>query len=247
MLEFLATLFKPAAPEWDGAENRQTFRARCEFEIEVGIGQARYLGKAVDAGPQGLKIRIRGPFKASAMKPNTPAALRYLEPLFDAQLDSVKAKVRWAKKEGEGVFVVGVMFDEAPENLVRSWVKPVLTKLFQQKTKQKRKTLRVHCNLPISFVYGGKTLQGHLRDLSAGGALLESLVELPADTEISFAVGPLRDSKLPRLALTGKVQRTRKPLGTFLCGLRIHPAGEEKKALMLYLRHFAAANVRSRV
>ena len=52
-----------------------------------------------------------------------------------AQLDTVKCRVRWAKKEGEGVFVVGLMFDETPENLVRSWLKPVLTKLFQQKTK----------------------------------------------------------------------------------------------------------------
>ena len=113
-------------PSWDGAERRQAFRVRCDFEVEVQAPDCSYLAVCLDAGPQGLKLHIRGPWVKKVLKRAQPIRLRYVQPLYEAELDTVGATIRWVRRQGTQMFTLAVGFEDTIDNLKRSWVKPIL-------------------------------------------------------------------------------------------------------------------------
>lgn len=182
------SLFKKD-PDWDGAERRQSFRVRCDFEVEIQAPGVSYLAVCMDAGPQGLKMRVRGPFVKKVLKRGHPIRLRYVQPLYEAELDTVSAAVRWVRREGEQMFTLAVGFEDSIENLKRSWVKPILQKVFKAGSRRnQRQYMRARCQIAGRAVVEGKRVDIKVTDVSTSGARISALqpMEIGHTFEIEF-------------------------------------------------------------
>jgi hypothetical protein len=180
---FLNKLFSEI-PEWDGAERRRSLRAKCEFQLEVDLGQQPCPARTLDVGASGVRIRLDLPWSAM-LKKGQEATLRYPHPPFECEVASVGGKIRWIKSDGKGI-IVAIGFNDNIETLRRSWVKHVLLENFKNGADQKRKDLRVHSQLPALLQLPGDTaeLQANLRDLSIRGARLQLANPLAVGTEL---------------------------------------------------------------
>lgn len=185
MLDKLLAMLGQGPEQWDGSERRQGFRARCDFEVEISAPNLSYMGKALDLGPQGMRFRVRGPYNPRVMRKGLEVNLKYLTPLFGAERDTVKAVVRWVKKEGDAQFQVAVFFTDEVENLKKSWLKVVLQKgLGMKAIRSRRQHLRVRCAFMGQVRYENKALEIKVINLSASGAELESLKPIPVPTHL---------------------------------------------------------------
>jgi len=225
---FMERLFS-GSQEWDGSDRRMGYRAKCDIEVEVACPGLRYLGQVLDIGPQGARVRIRGPWNARAVKRGQQVHLKYLTPLFDAELDTVKCKIAWAKQEVANIFSIGCVFDEPVENLRRAWIKPILLKNMKASGQQKRKQLRVKANLKSVLKIEGKMSEVSLRDLSTGGAKFESLIEYPEGSSLRLLIKPGNPN--PDLELPGVIKRCRKGRATFDVGVAFTLEPPLKKVL----------------
>ena len=230
---FIERLFS-GAEDWDGSDRRLGLRARCDIELEVACPGLRYLGRALDVGPRGVRIRIRGPWNPRVVKKGQAAQLKYLTPLFDAELDTVQSKIMWVKKEVENVFQIGVQFDDTVENLRRSWIKPILLKSLKARVQQKRKQLRVRSNIPCRLQLEGKEYDANLRDLSVGGGLLECFQGFKEGTQFDVMLRPGKPhADVPLKAI---VRRGKLNLGTYQMGVAFIGDERLKKVLLKLLK-----------
>lgn len=201
---------------WDGSERRKGFRARCDFDLEVQAPEVRYLAHVMDAGPQGLKMRVRGPFVRKVLKSGQPIRLRYVQPLYEAELDTVDASIRWVKREGEQLFTLAIQFEDSIDNLKKSWVKPVLQRVFKtQSRRNQRKWMRARCNLSATALVGGKVVDVKVNDLSTSGARIASLQP--------FHVGEATELHLEGMVLRAMVRRCQPEYGVHRVGLAFAP------------------------
>jgi len=244
----LTTLLKKLLggdPAWDGSEKRSLLRVKCDVEVEVAMPKLRYLGRAIDISPRGLKVRVRGPWNASAFKAGTPVQLKSLEQCFGSEA-TVLAKVCWAKREADSQFIFGVVFEDPVERLEKSWIKSVLQKNMKARVSQQRKTVRVRCNLPGKLTVGDQILDVKLRDLSTGGFQVEGFKAVPMDAEVTLQAGPVEP--LPKLYLKGNVRRVTQPMGTWSIGVRFGAQdAATKKVVLDYVRQIHELNKKSRL
>ena len=216
-------------PDWEGEERRQAFRVRCDFEIEVQAPGCSYFAQCLDAGPQGLKLRIRGPWVKKVLRRGQPIRLRYVEPMYEAELDTIGGSIRWVRREGEQLFTMAVGFEDTLENMKRSWVKPILQKVFKAGSRRnQRRYMRAKCQLPGKALIGGKKQDVKITDLSSSGARLSALqpLELGAATEVEFE----------QLVLRAIVRRCAADYGVYRIGVAYHPDAETKKKLVRLIR-----------
>lgn len=216
-------------PDWEGEERRQAFRVRCDFEIEVQAPGCSYFAQCIDAGPQGLKLRIRGPWVKKVLRRGQPIRLRYVEPMYEAELDTIGGSIRWVRREGEQLFTMAVGFEDTLENMKRSWVKPILQKVFKAGSRRnQRRYMRAKCQLPGKALIGGKKQDVKITDLSSSGARLSALqpLELGAATEVEFE----------QLVLRAIVRRCAADYGVYRIGVAYHPDAETKKKLVRLIR-----------
>lgn len=216
-------------PEWDGEERRQAFRVRCDFEIEVQAPGCRYLARCVDAGPQGLKLKVRGPFVKKILRRGQPIRLRYVEPMYEAELDTVGGAICWVRREGEQMFTMAVGFEDTLENLKKSWVKPILQKVFKAGSRRNlRKHMRAKCQLPGKVVIDGKRQDVKITDVSTSGARVSSLQPLD--------VGVASELEFENLVLRVLVRRCTPDYGVYRLGLAFSPDAEAKKKLVRLIK-----------
>ena len=202
-------------PDWDGAERRQSFRVRCDFEIEMQAPGCSYLTRVLDAGPQGLRMRVRGPWVARVLKRGQIVNLRYVQPLYEAELDTVGASIRWVRREGEQMFSLAVSFADSVENLRKSWVKPTLKKYFRMESRRNlRQWLRARCNLVGKILVESRSSEVKIIDLSSSGARLSALEALP--------IGSALELQLQGLQLRCHVRRCQADYGVFRIGVAFH-------------------------
>lgn len=212
-------------PDWGGEERRQAFRVRCDFEIEVQAPGCSYFAQCIDAGPQGLKLRIRGPWVKKVLRRGQPIRLRYVEPIFGAELDTVGGSICWVRREGEQLFSMAVSFEDTLENMKKSWVKPILQKVFKAGSRRnQRRYMRAKCQLPGRALIGGKKQEVKFTDLSTSGARLSALqpLEVGSATEVEFE----------QLSLRAIVRRCAADYGVYRIGVAFHPDAETKKKLV---------------
>ncbi|MBS2039905.1 PilZ domain-containing protein [bacterium] len=212
-------------PEWGGEERRQSFRVRCDFEIEVQAPGCSYLARCVDAGPQGLKLKVRGPFVKKILRRSQPIRLRYIEPLYEAELDAVGGTICWVRREGQQLFTLAVSFEDTLDNLKKSWVKPILQKVFKAGSRRnQRRHMRAKCKVAGTAVINGKRQEIKLTDLSTSGARVSSLqpVEVGAAVEVEFE----------NLCLRGIVRRCAPDYGVYRLGLSFSPNDETRQKLV---------------
>jgi hypothetical protein len=203
-------------PAWDGAERRQSFRVRCDFEVEIQAPGCSYLASCLDAGPQGLRMRVRGPFVKKVLRRAQPIRLRYVEPLYEAELDTVSAAIRWVRREGEQLFTMAVGFDDTIDNLKRSWVKPILQKVFKSGSrKNQRQYMRARCQLAGTAVIQGQRVDIKVTDVSTSGARLSALQ--PVD------IGSVVEVEFEKVVQRAIVRRCQADYGVYRIGVSFSP------------------------
>ena len=222
------------SPEWDGSDRRSTLRAKCDFELELAFPTARYLATALDAGPKGVRMRVRGPWNGRLLRVGQIVHLKYLATIFEAEIDTVQCKVSWAKKENNTLFYIAVSFDETLDNLKRSWVRPVLMKGLKKQVKQQRKQLRVRASVPAFLRVQDQEIEGKMRDLSMGGAQVESFKPIPLGTHVSLKFGPIKPH--PEMVLKGMVRRCELYLGTYQIGIAFLILEGQRKQLLKFIK-----------
>lgn len=220
---------------WDGSERRLSFRVKCDFELELQLPGNRYLAQVVDAGPQGLKMRVRGPYIAKILKSGALLQLRYVEPVYGAELDTVGGEIRWVKREGEQLFTLAVALKDSLENLKRSWVKPVLQKVFKTVSRKNlRDTMRAKCNLPARLTIEKRTLDIKVNDLSTTGARVACLVGL--------TIGDIAELEVEGLRLRCKVRRCEPEYGVFRVGLAFSSDEKLKPKILTLVKKLVQVN-----
>jgi hypothetical protein len=216
-------------PDWDGAERRQSFRVRCDFEIEIQAPGRSYLAKVVDAGPQGLRLRVRGPWVPKVLKRSQLLNLRYVQPLYEADLDSVGASIRWVRREGKQLFSMAVSFADSVDNLRRSWVKPVLRRYFKTESRRNlRQWLRARCNLVGKVSHQGRQAEVKVTDISSSGARLSSLEPI--------AIGEILELYVEGMVLRCSVRRCQADYGVFRVGVHFAPDKVTRKKVISLVR-----------
>ncbi len=216
-------------PEWGGEERRQSFRVRCDFEIEVQAPGCSYLARCLDAGPQGLKLRIRGPFIKKILRRGQPIRLRYVEPIYEAELDIVGGAICWVRREGQQLFTMAVSFEDSLNNLKKSWVKPILQKVFKAGSRRnQRRHMRAKCQLPGKAVINGQRQDIKVTDVSTSGARISSLQpqEVGAAIEVEFE----------NLVLRALVRRCAADYGVYRLGLAFSPDTETRQKLVRLIK-----------
>lgn len=223
LLNSIWALFAKASTSTDGQERRRGFRISFRQELEVAGAGFAYLGRGLDLGPLGLRMRIRGPYQPKLLAPGQPVWLKMAEVQYGIEVEKIQTAVRWSKKENDNSFLLAVSFNDTLDNMKRSWVKPLLVKALSDKSPRSRRGhFRVHCSRPARIVIlngwetpdflENKPFEANLTDLSVRGAQVESMVEIP--------VGCYLELSVLRVKVKAVVVRSWKVLGSHRLGLR---------------------------
>jgi hypothetical protein len=227
--ESLFAPFIKRHPEWDGAERRQAFRVKCDFEVEIQAPGCSYLAACLDAGPQGLRMRVRGPFVKKVLRRAQPIRLRYVEPLYEAELDTVSAAIRWVRRDGEQMFTMAVGFDDTIDNLKRSWVKPILQKVFKSGSrKNQRNHMRARCQLAGKAVIDGQRVDIKVTDVSTSGARLSALQPM--------AIGSIFEVEFEKVIQRAVVRRCQPDYGVYRIGVAFSPDAAARAKLLTLVK-----------
>ena len=217
------------SPDWDGGERRQAFRVRCDFEIEIQGPGCSYLAACKDAGPHGLRLRVRGPWVKKVLKRGQPVALRFVQPLYEAELDTVGGAIRWVRREGEQMFTLAVGFHDSIDNLRRSWVKPILQKAFKADSRRnQRQYMRARCQLAGKATIEGQKVDIKVTDVSTSGARLSALQPLN--------VGTVFEVEFEKVVQRAIVRRCQPDYGVYRIGVSFSPDPAARAKLLTLVK-----------
>ena len=210
-------------------ERRDTIRLGCRIPVLSKVKTSMVEVLVVNASLTGLCIEMEKP-----MKPKTKLNLHR-----DEFGDPVVAKVVWCRGvRGAAKYQAGLIYLSDKEALKDSWIKPALKQLgfTVGRIGEKRKLLRVpgRYRCFLKSMAGETYAKGELTNLSIGGCLVESEVELPLKLKIRIKTDPVGGLE----ALTGiaEVRSCKKNPRTrnYCCGLRFTEIDE-----LLVKRHMA--------
>ena len=203
-------------------ERRDTVRLNCRIPVRLKYKKVSAEAIVVNASLTGLRLETE-------KKVGTRTVIRILREDFG---DEVEAKVIWCRaRRGNNRFQLGVKYASDPRKLRSSWIKPALKQLgfSSGRIGEKRALIRVpgslRCFLKNS---SGETYSaGTLLNLSLGGALVESDVELPKGFELRLKTDPL--GRLGIIESEVEVMNCHKDAQTrkYMCGLRFLNADEK--------------------
>jgi hypothetical protein len=239
LVERLLSIFSKPADDWAGSERRRGFRVRLPIELEVSGDSFSYLGKGLDLSPQGVRLRVRGPYKPELLKRGDFVKLKAVQVMYGVELHSVQTQVCWSKLEAPNVFVLALAFHESVENLRKSWVKTLLAKsLSQGPVRSKRVYLRVQCakstEVVLLSVPDGESMpkpdrfEVKLTDLSVLGCRMQTIVPISA--------GSILEVKIDQQRVKGSVVRCQKKPGSFELGIRFFADDEVAKKMLRSLK-----------
>lgn len=213
--------------DWDGADRRASLRAKCTFEMQVTSSKCSFLAQAKDVGPTGIRFEGRGAFP-SALKRGLEVQLKHLSASMECDRDTVVGKVVWVRRRNAGQFECAATFLEPPEQLKKSWVRPVLARAIKVAPQQKRRYLRVRADWTVPVNLSGQHFEVRLRDISLHGARFESIREL--------AVGEALTMRLKEMQLRCQIRRVQKVGGSWIIGVQFDPDSGQRKALLKMLK-----------
>lgn len=233
-LESLFQKWLRRRPEWQGQERREGLRVRCDFELEIQAPGARYMAQVVEAGPQGLRMRVRGPWNPKAIRPRQEVGLKFVEALYGCEVDTIGASIRWVRREGPHMFSLAIRFLEDVEVLKRSWVKPMLQRAFKKESRRnQREWMRARCQLPARLHHQG-VQDVKIHDLSTTGCRLACLqpIAVGSDLEVEFQ----------NLKLRAVVRRCQPDYGVYRLGLVFAPNAQAKARLLELVKQMLAVD-----
>lgn len=210
-------------------ERRDTIRLGCRIPVLLKMKSKMMEVKVINASLTGLCIELE-----SSVKPKTKITLHR-----DEFGDAISAKVLWCRgQRGSAKYQAGVLYLSDSEELKNSWIKPALKQLgfTVGRIGEKRKLLRVpgRYRCFLKSMAGETYANGELTNLSIGGALVESDVELPLKLKIRIKTDPV--GGLDALTGVAEVRTCKKNPKTrnYCCGLRFLEIDEQ-----LVKRHMA--------
>ena len=202
-------------------ERRETLRLYCDVEVLLWIEGQIHQAKVLDVHMTGLCLESLEPLKAG----------QKVSLARDDFGHPWEGRVLWCKPRNKAKgYLIGVGYPSDPEMLRNSWLQPALLAVgFQSELLgEKRRLLRVPCKeMPciLSGLDGETSLTARLRNLSLGGAQLETSQALPEKLSLQL----LTEAKkgIPKLEVRAKVIYAHEAKdGTWLCGLRFQAREE---------------------
>lgn len=199
LLLSIKNLVDPQLPLEDRREaNRAPCSVRVEYLTESGLSAN---GQLLDISRRGLRMQT-----AVQLNKGLTLALKPPSILADNELAAVMAQVVWTSRKGEAFFS-GLLLPPGIEDEA-TWLKALITHLgYSHRNDQRREFVRTNASIP-GYIYlnNAEQLQVIIKNLSLGGALLNSKHEIAQGSSFSLQLGPLDD--LPMLPLTGVILRS---------------------------------------
>ena len=238
--EFIKKLL--GSDKWDTSDRRHNLRAPVDFPTRVSFPSFHVEGNAVDLAPTGIRVSV--PFEPETMVERGVLVHVKYEPPGWKSIHTLAAKVRWIKKESEGRLQLGLLFDESPEFLAKSWVPDMLAEALRTQGDIDRKQVRAHAAIPTDFEWDGKSHRGAILDISASGALLETdaLFEEGCHLDLRLHFAPPFET-MDLEAVVCRAQET--PRGALL-GVAFIPGPAEKQFLQQLVKALITLQVVSK-
>lgn len=165
-------------------ENRRK-HARIQMQLPVRgqCGKVPFTGELLDVGVQGM--RIGASIKLKKDQQITVSAMPGDGISGDGEL---RCKVVWCRKMPDEKIQAGLLYDDSRENLAKSWVHYLL--LQNQVSVGERKDRRVEASYPVVLedIDGKTVVQGHLVDLSLGGAKVRVTGSFAQDRQVFLCI-----------------------------------------------------------
>lgn len=215
MFRELLNLLKPgSAVPTD--ERRDTVRLHCSIAATMKDGKTTREVRVVNASLTGLAVELE-----SKMRKKTKVSL-HREQFGGA----VTGAVIWCRAlRGSNRYQIGVAYDDDQGMLRASWLKPALKNLgfTVGRINEKRQLTRVpghHRRCFLKSLQGETYSAGELKNLSIGGALVESQVEIPKGLRLKLKTDPAPGIK--ELEVEAEIKSCKRDSRTrrYLCGLK---------------------------
>ena len=191
-------------PALSPEEKRNLIRVRCRLPVMVSDGTEEGRQATVtDISLNGMRVKVSNPPKGSDLYVSHPLQGSEFE------VETVRCQIMWSRKRRfSGDVVVGLKFNEDPQNLAKSWVRYILRAigLDERAIYQRRKFIRADSSLPAdieSLESFERLADGNAINLGIGGMLFQTLDPLDRDAAVSITIGPM--AGLPPLKLQGIV------------------------------------------
>ena len=222
MFRELLNLIKPgtALPT---DERRDTVRLHCSIAATLKDGKTTREIRVINASLTGLAIELESKLRKKAV------VTIHREQFGGA----VEGTVVWCRAlRGSNRYQVGVTYKEDREMLRASWIKPALKSLgfTVGRINEKRQLTRVpghHRRCFLKSLQGETYSPGELKNLSLGGALVESEVEIPRGLRLILKSAPVPG--IAELVMEAEIKSCKRDPKTrrYLCGLKF-VNGDEK-------------------
>ena len=215
-------------------ERRDTIRLGCRIPVLLKVKTAMIEAKVVNASLTGLCLELEKP-----IKPKVKLSLHR-----DEHGDPIEARVVWCRgMKGSAKYQAGLTYLSDKEALKSSWIKPALKQLgfTVGRIGEKRKLLRVpgRYRCLLKSMEGETYTTGELTNLSIGGCLVESDVEMPLKLKIRVKTDPVGGLE----AITGVAEvrscKHNSKTRNYLCGLRFLEIDEAlvKRHMAIMMSH----------
>ena len=195
------------------SQKRKLTRVKCNIRVDCEAEGVIIAGKVVDMSLTGMRLEIFKPVKPNVVMgvKYDVAALMLKGTQQGFEVDTVRTRVVWCRKNNQGQLEAGVTFVDSQETMGRSWVKSMLHKLgFDPKDiYDRRKHVRVRCELAASVRASEGRGEGIVYSLGGGGCMFEGGVNLREGASVQATIGPIGKEK-KFLEMAGTVVWTRK-------------------------------------
>lgn len=195
----------PDFPQLSLVERRRKLRVRTYIRLEIQVSDSQASAIVTDLSLDGLRLRTN-----YELQEGDRVEVSLVEAPEEGRQGSVFCRCVWSTQFGSPsrpTYEAGLTFQDADENMQRSWVKYVLEQLGFDETKtfQKRKFLRASGEIParVFTSQDDQAVSGVIVNVGVGGALLSSETPLKVDSLVHCELCLWRI--LPALRLPCKV------------------------------------------
>lgn len=224
--ELLRILLPASAVPHD--ERREAVRLSCRLKAVLSAGDRLFTAVLVNLATDGFCLELDSEL-------TTGESIVLTRDDFGPPMEG---RVIWCKPNtgGEG-YLLGMEYEADEERLRASWIRPALEQSgFKAEVPDEKRLLvripgRVKCNL--KGLTGETYTEGEMLDLSLGGALVESPLQLNEGLTIEFETFP--KGGLPPLKGVAKIASSRKAQESELwrCGLKFTESSDRDVALCM--------------
>ncbi|MHB2020556.1 MAG: PilZ domain-containing protein [Candidatus Xenobia bacterium] len=194
------------------SQKRKLTRVKCDIRVDCDAEGVILAGKVLDMSVTGMRIELLKPVKTNiVLGVKYDIAALMLKGSQGFEVDTVRTRVVWCRKNKEGQVEAGVTFIDSQETMGRSWVKYMLRQLgFNPKDiSDRRKHVRVRCDMTASLRASEGCGDGLVLSLGNGGFRFEGGLNLREGASVQATIGPIgKDKKF--LEVAGIVVWTRK-------------------------------------